>query len=324
MTRRPGVRFVVFAVLSTSLAVFIAAQIVGLSTADRVSYDAVFADASGVEEGDLVRLAGVPVGAVADVRVEAGQAHLTLAVDRTLELPTDTLVAAGWRDLAGARQLDLEPGDAETMLAPGGTFERTRPAVDLAQLTSHLGPLARALDPDQLNELLSSVDQVLADDTDTVTQLTADAAALLETVADRRDRVDSMIDDYGTVAATLAEREEQIRRIVDDLVALSEAFAGSGELVGPAIDDAAGLLTDLDDFLDEHAERSGRMVDELAVLTGTATGRIDELEEGLRQLPSALRSLHGVVRHGDMIRVDAVCASHEEPPCPVPGSGRTP
>lgn len=323
VTRRPGLRFLAFALLSGGLALFVAAQIIGFSTTPRVPHEAVFADASGVQTGDLVRLAGVPVGAVTGVTVEDGSAVVAVEVDRSVALPTDTVLAVSWRDLTGARQLDLLPGEADTTLAPGDVIERTRPAVDLSQLTNRLGPLARALDPEQLNQLLTSVDAILAEDVDTVTQLTADTSALLQAVASRRDRIDGMITDYGTVAATLAEREQQMRRIVDDLVKVAEAFGGSEQVLGPAIDDASGLLASLDDFLDANAERSGQLVEELSILTETATGRIDELESGLRRLPSALTSLYGAVRHGDMIRVDAVCAALTEPPCPVPNSGRS-
>lgn len=314
--RAAGLRFLLFAAGAVALTVFIGAQILGLSTTDRVPLHAVLADASGLRQGDQVRLAGVPVGQVTDLAVEGGRARLTVSVDRTVALPRDTLLAVSWVDLTGRRQVDLHPGEDDEVLAAGDEIARTRAAPDLGALTSDLGPLVRVLDPERLNELLGSVDQVLAASTDDLVTLTGDLAALLETVGSRDQVLDEMIGDYGTVVDTLAEREQQIRRVVDDLVAVSDAVAGTEEVLGPTIDDASAVLAALDDFLADNTSDLGRLVDDLAVLVGTASDRADELGTGLQELPDALEALFGVLRHGDYIRVDAVCASPSEPPDP--------
>lgn len=325
--RAAGLRFLLFAVGAVALTVFIAAQILGLSTADRMPLHAVLADASGLRQGDVVRLAGVPVGQVSAIGVERGQARVTVSVDRTLALPDDTLLAVSWVDLTGRRQVDLHPGESEDVLAAGDELTRTRPAADLGQLTAELGPLVQVLDPDRLNDLLGSVDRVLTASTDDVVALSRDLATLLETVGARDQLLDEMITDYGTVATTLAEREQQIRRVVDDLVTVTEAFAGTEDVLGPSIDDASAVLAALDDFLARNADDLGSLVEDLAVLVDTASSRADELGTGLQELPDALEALFGVLRHGDYLRVDAVCASPTEPsdPClfsrdPVPGA----
>ena len=314
--RAAGLRFLLFAIAAVALTAFIAAQILGISTTDRIPLHAVLADASGIRQGDQVRVAGVPVGQVTGVGVEQGQARLTVSVDATLALPSDTLLAVSWVDLTGRRQVDLVPGEATSVLAAGDEISRTRPAADLGQLTAELGPLVQVLDPERLNDLLGSVDQVLSASTDDLTQLTGDLAALLETVGSRDQALAQMITDYDTVATTLADREQQIRRVVDDLVAVTEAFGGTEDVLGPTIDDASSVLAALDDFLADNTDDLGAVVDDLAVLVETASGRADELGTGLQDLPAALRALFGVLRHGDYLQVDAVCTGPTEPPDP--------
>ena len=321
MTRRPGLRFVVFALLSGGLAVVLAVQIVGLSFEPRIALTATLADATGVRVGDRVRVAGVPVGAVTEVGVDEGRARLRIEVADDLALPTDTRLVVRWLDLTGRRQVDLEPGTADATLADGDHVERTRSAPDLSQLATQLGPLARALDPEQLNELLASVDQVLQGRTDDLVGMTEDVGALLETLASRDQTIDQMITDYGAVASTLAEREQQIRTVVDNLVALTDTFGGTEETIGPALADAADLTDRLATFLDANGEDTGALLADLADVVEVATGRIDDLEQGLADLPDALEALYGVLRHGDYIRVDAVCISVAEPPCPALRSG---
>lgn len=324
-----GLRFVLFALGAIALTVFIGAQILGVTTGATYPLHAVFADASGLRQGDPVRLAGVPVGSVSAVEVDRGRARVSVAVDREVTLPSDTLMAVSWLDLTGRRQLDLHPGEAEDVLVAGDELVRTRAATDLGQLTADLGPLVRVLDPDRLNELLTSVDRVLAASGDDLVALTDDVAGLLDTVGRREATLDQMIRDYSAVTATLAEREQQVRRVVDDLVTVTEAFDGTDELLGRTVEDTAAVLAALDDFLARNGDELGALVDDLAVLVSTASARADELEDGLQQLPDALAALYGVVSHGDHVRVDAVCAAFEEPPGPCvlsrdPVPGRQP
>jgi phospholipid/cholesterol/gamma-HCH transport system substrate-binding protein len=317
----PGWRFLVFLTLTVALTAFIGAQLVDVTFAGRYHLTATFDDATGVRTGDEGRIAGVPVGTVREIRAVDGRAQLTLGVRDGVQLPADTEVAISWVDLTGASQLDLHPGGEPRMLEDGDHLERTRSTASVGQLAAEFGAFIGTLDPEQLSELLSSVQQILDGNEQTLIALVGDVSAVMETVGGRGDTIEALLADYGTVTRTLAGREQQLRGIVDDLVALTAAFDASEEALGTGIDAAATLTRDLGDFLDVNQQELEVLLDDLVTLMAAVRPRLDELEHGLEELPDTMAALFGTIRHGDYIRVDAVCTSTAEPPCPSPRQG---
>jgi phospholipid/cholesterol/gamma-HCH transport system substrate-binding protein len=318
---RPGSRFLVFLVLTVALTGFIGAQLVDVTFAGRYELTATFDDATGVRTGDEVRIAGVPVGTVREIGVVDGRAHLTLGLRPDVELPSDTAVSISWVDLTGASQLDLHPGREAARLEDGDHIEDTRSTVGVGQLAAEFGAFVGTLDPEQLTELLSSVQQILDGNEDTLVTLVADVTEILGTVGGRGERIEALLADYATLTRTMAGREEQLRAIVDDLAALTAAFDASEQALGHGLDAAATLTGDLGDFLDANQRDLEVLLDDIVTLLALVQPRLDDLEHGLEQLPDTLAELFGTIRHGDYIRVDAVCTSASEPPCPTPRDG---
>ena len=61
-------------------------------------------------------------------------ATVTLTIDDTIRVPSDSSLAIATEGLLGGSYLDLAPGGEDTMLAAGGRIEYTQDAVDLVQL----------------------------------------------------------------------------------------------------------------------------------------------------------------------------------------------
>jgi phospholipid/cholesterol/gamma-HCH transport system substrate-binding protein len=90
----------------------------------------------GLGPGADVRIAGVKVGSVVDQRIdqETFQAVLTLRVDSSLRLPTDTSAEITSEGLLGGRYVALVPGGADQILGDGQRIELTQSAVSLEAL----------------------------------------------------------------------------------------------------------------------------------------------------------------------------------------------
>jgi phospholipid/cholesterol/gamma-HCH transport system substrate-binding protein len=317
----PGWRFLGFLAVTVALTAFIGAQLVDVGFGGRYDLTATFDDATGVRTGDEVRIAGVPVGTVREIRAVEGRAELTLGLRAHVELPTDTEVAISWVDLTGASQLDLHPGEASSVLEDGDHLERPRSTAGVGQLAAEFGAFVGTLDPEQLSELLGSVQQILDGNEDALIALVGDVRDIMRTVGGRGATIEALLADYATLTRTMTGREEQLRGIVDDLVALTDAFDASEEALGGGIDAAAALTSDLDAFLDANQQELEVLLDDLVTLLSLIQPRLDDLEHGLEELPATMAALFGTIRHGDYIRVDAVCTSLAEPPCPSPREG---
>lgn len=97
---------------------------------------AAFPSVDGVEKGTEVRLAGVRIGRVSDVRLnpETYFAEAELRVPQTILLPTDSAALIQSDGLLGGSYIELQPGGSDEMLAPGGEIEDVQGAVSLLAL----------------------------------------------------------------------------------------------------------------------------------------------------------------------------------------------
>src|ERR1700744_4989483 len=121
------------------------------------TYKAQFANVSGLEGGNFVRIAGVEVGKVKSIDIQPDWTVLVrfTAADN-VRPPEGPRAPIRFADLVGGRYVALEEGaGAVKRLHPGDTIplSRTEPALDLDALIGGFRPLFRALDPEQVNKL---------------------------------------------------------------------------------------------------------------------------------------------------------------------------
>ncbi|MBI2402595.1 MAG: MCE family protein [Gemmatimonadetes bacterium] len=79
-------------------------------------------DAAGLTRGSRVRLAGVEVGAVRNVRLHGSAALVELAVERDVFLPSDSRALVTSEGVFGNRQVELLLGRAFTRVQDGDTI----------------------------------------------------------------------------------------------------------------------------------------------------------------------------------------------------------
>jgi phospholipid/cholesterol/gamma-HCH transport system substrate-binding protein len=95
-----------------------------------------FNTASGLKTGSAVEIAGVEVGRVRAITLNEDRAAVTLAVDNTVKLYTDTIASIKTRGIIGEKFLALSPGGGGDPLKPGGTIRDTESGLDLEELVS--------------------------------------------------------------------------------------------------------------------------------------------------------------------------------------------
>lgn len=95
-----------------------------------------FRSAEGVRPGTEVRLAGVKIGTVTALRLDAQsfRAELAVAIDEGVELPADSTIQVASEGLLGGSFIEILPGGAFESLQPGDMFQDTQSAVSLVTL----------------------------------------------------------------------------------------------------------------------------------------------------------------------------------------------
>jgi phospholipid/cholesterol/gamma-HCH transport system substrate-binding protein len=106
--------------------------------ADATTYPlkASFRSVEGISAGTDVRLAGVKVGSITGLTLnpETYFADATVSIDTAVKLPTDSAILISSEGLLGGNYIEIVPGGAPDMLAPGDEIEDTQGAVSLISL----------------------------------------------------------------------------------------------------------------------------------------------------------------------------------------------
>jgi phospholipid/cholesterol/gamma-HCH transport system substrate-binding protein len=95
-----------------------------------------FNSASGLKPGSAIEIAGVEVGRVRAIILREDRAAVTLAVDDSVKLYTDTIASIKTRGIIGEKFLALSPGGGGDPLKPGDTIRDTESGLDLEELVS--------------------------------------------------------------------------------------------------------------------------------------------------------------------------------------------
>jgi len=97
-----------------------------------------FTSISGLKEGSTIELAGVVVGKVSQIELDAGdyEAVVHLNIDKTIELTDDSIASIRTSGIIGDKFIKLTPGGSDIMLEAGDEIDETESAISLEELVS--------------------------------------------------------------------------------------------------------------------------------------------------------------------------------------------
>ena len=114
-----------------------AGQVTGFSGGQpEYALSASFRSADGVNVGTDVRLAGVKVGRVTEIALDAEtyRASTVFSVREGIDVPEDSGVAISSEGLLGGNYVEILPGGSPFYLEPGSEIEFTQGSVSLVSL----------------------------------------------------------------------------------------------------------------------------------------------------------------------------------------------
>ncbi|MEX0427310.1 MCE family protein [Nocardioides sp. DS6] len=194
-----------------------------------------------------VKIRGVLVGEVLDMKATATGAKLTLGIyPKQLDtIPADVTGAILPKTLFGEKYVSLVAPKAKTQshIEPGAVIEKTHVAIELEQVLSDIYPLLRTIQPADLNATLNAVATALEgrgeklgstlETLDTylkklnpqVPQLVADlrmAAKVSDTYDAALPEISQILRNSITTATTLQDHSQQLRTLLTDVTSFSD------------------------------------------------------------------------------------------------------
>jgi phospholipid/cholesterol/gamma-HCH transport system substrate-binding protein len=296
-------RLGIYAVISILGTVLVFAIFGQLRFDKQKTYSAVFANVSGLENGNFVRIAGVEVGKVKSISVQdSSTVRVEFGVDDSVVLTEGSKAVIRFEDLLGKRYMALEEGAGSVKrLSPGATIplNRTEPALDLDALIGGLRPLFRALDPTQINGLTSSLIAAFQGQGGTINTVLAEAASLTNTLADRDQLIGQLITNLNTLLGSLGDQGKQVGKTVDSLSELVAGLAARKQDVTNGVAYANAAAGSIADLLKQVRPPLKKVVPELDRTAGTIQADKDFFDNLLNTLPESYQILNRQGLYGD-------------------------
>jgi len=301
-------RLLVFIVVTTLATGVLVVTIGNLSFKGSKDYQAVFADVTGMNKGDDVRIAGVKVGTVSDIDAiasdadeDGAQARVTFSVQNGTALRESTHATIRYRNLVGQRYIALtEDVGSTTELDPGDTIpmEQTTPALDLTLLFNGFKPLFEALSPDDLNKLSFEVIQVFQGQGGTLESLLESTASVTQTLADRDAVIGQLLENLDFVLDRLADRDEQLSATIISFRDLVAGLRKDRNAILDSLDGITRLSTSTADLVTDLRAPFVEDIKQLRRLTKNLDDGKAEIDRALQVLPIKLEKVGRTAIYG--------------------------
>ncbi|MCX4820601.1 MCE family protein [Streptomyces sp. NBC_01142] len=300
-----SIAFIVMTVLATTVLAF---SIGHTGVGDTAPYTARFSDATGLIEGDSVRIAGVKVGQVESIRVaDRRVAEVGFSVRKGRKLPASVTASIKYLNMVGQRYIDLDQGAGPVgrSFAAGDTIplERTTPALDLTQLFNGFQPLFEGLSPNEINDLAGSIVQVLQGEGGTVDSLIGHVGSLTTTVAGKDKVIGQVIKNLNTVLKTVNDREAGFNDLVTTLQKLVTGFSGDRKPLGQAVVAMGDLTTVTADLLQDGRKPLKQNIAELGRLSRQLGDNSPAIENFLRKTPAKMQAISRLASYGSWLNL---------------------
>jgi phospholipid/cholesterol/gamma-HCH transport system substrate-binding protein len=267
------------------------------------TYNAVFTNVSGLQQGNFVRIAGVEVGKVKKISIKPNaQVLVQFSADDSVVLTQGTRVLIRYDNLIGGRYVELQEGAGGlARLSPGQTIpvQQTQPALDLDALIGGFRPLFRALDPDQVNALSSQLIKAFQGQGETISSFLTQTAAFTNTLADRDQLIGQVIVNLNTVLGSLGDQSTQFASAVDNLASLVKGLADHKADLSNGIAGISSGAKSFANLVQQIRPQLPSVVHQLDRTAGIVVADHDYVDNLLNTLPDAYQALARQGMYGD-------------------------
>lgn len=237
---------------------------VGLLHLLEKTYDlrAQFTDASGLREGDSVRVAGVKVGRVTGIAADRqnGLVIVDLVVNQGTHLGPDTHAEIALETLLGAKYVRLSGDVVKPYLEelPKSdprrtiTVDKTKTPFDVFDLTRTATENIKTLDTAELNNLINDFANITDGKQQSIADLVQGLDKVSTAIASRDTELSQLLDHADTLSKTLADKDQTLVALVDQSKKILDLLASRRDELSRALGAGSDAVTELSLLISNH------------------------------------------------------------------------
>lgn len=282
MKRSPaglGALGVLVIVLATVSAFFLdSLPIIGAGS----TYTAEFSEAAGLKPGDEVRIAGVKVGKVADVKLDGDRVSVRFKA-KDAYIGDQTAASIQIKTVLGSKYLSLDPKGGET-LDPNVSIplERTTSPYDVIDAFSAAATTLQDIDTPQLAQSMQALSEAFADTSPDIRSSLDGVSRLSETIASRNDQLATLFAATKKTSQVLADRNQQFTTLLSDAGRLLEELNNRQQAISQLLTGTQRLSQQLTGLIRDNEQQIGPALEQLRGVVQILQNNNAELDRAIK------------------------------------------
>jgi phospholipid/cholesterol/gamma-HCH transport system substrate-binding protein len=214
-----------------------------------------------------VKIRGVIVGEVLDVRTAGDGAELTLGLfpDQRETVPENVAAQILPKTLFGEKYvaLDIPEGqDAGDPIRPGATIAQSEVAIEIEEVLNDLFPLLRTVQPAELNYTLTAIANALEGRGDEIGQSLETLDGYLKRMNPEIPALIESLTKLGSVSQTYEAATPDLARLLRNSVRTANTFQSREDDVQALFNNVAGFAGTSEEFLAQNGDNMIRLADQ--------------------------------------------------------------
>ncbi|CAM2965068.1 MCE family protein [Mycobacterium intermedium] len=299
--RNPVVLGAMGAVIVTCV-VFIAFQYDKLPFVNNYdNYAAYFSEAGGIKPRNQVRVSGVGVGRVSDVRLEGNKVRVGFTVRKNVELGDRTEAAIKTETILGSKMLELTSRGGGRLRGPI-PLERTTSPYDLPDALGDLTTQISGLDTIQLSKALTTLGDTLKETPPNLRPALDGVARFSETLNNRDAQLRSLLANANNVSSVLGRRSQQIAVLVQNSNALLAALLQERDSIDALMNNITAVSHQISGLVDDNRTQLKPALDKLNGVLEVLDNRKEEIQRTLPKFKRYAMSFGEVLGSGPFFK----------------------
>jgi phospholipid/cholesterol/gamma-HCH transport system substrate-binding protein len=247
---------------------------------DYNNYSAYFSEAGGIKSGSTVRVSGMGVGRVSDIRLEGTKVRVGFSVRKRIELGDRTEAAIKTETILGSKMLELT-SRGEGKLTGTIPLERTTSPYDLPDALGDLTTTISGLDTAQLSSALTTLANTFKETPPNLKLALQGVARFSDTLNSRDAQLRSLLGNANKVSAVLGRRSQQIASLVANSNALLAALLDERDSLDALMNNLTAVSHQISGLVNDNRTQLKPALDKLNGVLEVLDNRKEDLQRTL-------------------------------------------
>jgi phospholipid/cholesterol/gamma-HCH transport system substrate-binding protein len=266
------------------------------------SYYAQFSNTGGLKTGDKVRITGMNVGRVEDVKIDGNRIVMkfstganTIGTESRLAVRTDTIL--------GKKVLQIEPRGNQT-LRPNGVLplEQSTTPYQIYDAFSDANKAAAGWKIDTVKQSLNVLSQTINQTYPHLSATLDGVAKFSDTIGKRDDDVKHLLAQANKVARVLGDRSQQIDRLLVNSNTLLAAFNERSQAINALLDNISAFSAQVRNLINDNPNLN-HVLEQLRTVSDLLVARKDDVAQSLATAAKFTAGLNEAIASGPYFKV---------------------